>query len=321
MNYSIKGTEYYLPSRLIGNDFFVNECGIDRDFLEHKVGIRQRYFASDDETTLDMAVKAAGKVIASTGIDRETIDLVVLVTENPDYRIPTTACLLQDRLGLSKSVAAFDITLGCSGYIYGIATAGAYVKAGMAKNALVVVSDEYSKILDYRDRATGPIFGDAAAASIVQPCEDGYGVIDVNFGTDGGGAPYLICYNSGLKKDPDKPGTLYMNGREIVKFVMRTVPGSITGLLERNGLTLPEIDYVVFHQANRHILGKLKEEMQISDAQYVLDLADYGNTIAATIPIAFSNLIAKGKVKRGDRLVMSGFGVGLSWGNILFRQE
>lgn len=319
MNYYIAGTEYYLPSRLIENDFFVNECGIDREFLENKVGIGQRYFATDEETTLEMAVRVSEKLIGNLGIDRDEIDMVVLVTENPDYRIPTTACLVQHRLGLRKSIMAFDITMGCSGYIYGIVTAGSYIKAGLAKTVLVITSDQYSKILDYKDRATGPIFGDAAAASLVKECEDGWGVLDANFGTDGGGSQYLILPNSGIKKEPEKSSLLYMNGREIMKFVIRTVPPSIYDLLEKNGRKLEDIDYVIFHQANQYMLGKLKEEMNLTDRQYILDMKNYGNTIASTIPIAMKNLLSRNVVKKGETMILSGFGVGLSWGNILYR--
>jgi 3-oxoacyl-[acyl-carrier-protein] synthase-3 len=319
MNYFIKDIEYYLPDRIIDNDYLEKVCGIDRQFTESKVGIKERRIASDNESTSDMAFKAAEKIFYKGKISKEEIGLVLVCTQNPDYRLPTTACLVQNKLGLSKSTLAFDINLGCSGYVYSLPIAGNFIVNGIVKNALIIMVDQYSRIIDYKDKNTASIFGDAAAASILSPCEDGYGVLDYNFGTDGSGAELLIAWNSGVVNNPDKQPYIFMDGKEIFKFTMLAIPPSIEELLTRNNVKLDDFKYVIFHQANQYMLKELKKRMKLTDEQIVIDMEYVGNTISATIPIALKNLIVKNRLQKGDLLLLSGFGVGLSWGNIIYR--
>ncbi len=319
MNYYIEQIEYYLPETIVGNDFLANECGIDRTFLEDKVGIKERRVALADEPTSQMAFKAAKKLIETHNIDIEDIGLLLVCTQNPDYRLPTTACMVQDLLKLKKSTMAFDINLGCSGFTYSLPIAGNFITNGSIKKAIIIMADQYSKIIDYKDRATAGVFGDAASAILLSGCEDGYGVIDANFGTDGSGWFNLMVPNSGVTVDKDRNGFLFMDGREIFKFTMLTVPGFITGLLKKNNLEIGDMKYVVMHQANQYMLKEMQKRMKVTDEQMIIDMAMIGNTVSSTIPIALKNLIDTKPIEKGDLLLFCGFGVGLSWGNILYK--
>jgi 3-oxoacyl-[acyl-carrier-protein] synthase III len=319
MGYCIADLAYALPEKVVENDFFVDECGIDRAFLENKIGITERRIAAENEPPSVLAAASARTVLEATGLSPDSIDVLVLCTQNPDYRLPTTACLVQHILGLRKSVLAFDINLGCSGFVYALPIAGNFIRTGDAARVLVITVDHYSKIVDLRDKNTGPLFGDAAATALLVPCEDGFGVIDGAFGTDGSGAGHLILPNSGVRKEPARPSTLVMDGREIFKFAVSVVPDSVSRLLQRNGLEPASIRHYVFHQANLYMLREIQRRLALSDDQMVIDMARYGNTVSASIPIAYRNLITSRPPARGDLVVFCGFGVGLSWGTILYR--
>jgi 3-oxoacyl-[acyl-carrier-protein] synthase-3 len=319
MNYRIKATEYYLPERIIDNKYLHEIAGMDIDFLENKVGIKQRHIAAIDETTSEMAIKAAVKLIENNKIEPDAIDLLILCTQNPDYKLPTTACIVQNSLKLKTSCLAFDVNLGCSGFIYSLAIAGNFLKTGMSKYAMLIMVDQYSKIIDYTDKNTASLFGDAASASLIEPCTDSDGVIDAVFGTDGSNADKLIAYNSGVKTDHDKNNYLYMDGREIFKFSVQVVPASVNIILKRNNLKITDIRFFIFHQANKYILTEIQKRLEISDVQTIIDIEDYGNTVSSSIPIAYKNILKKGVLKNDDLLIFCGFGVGLSWGTILYR--
>jgi 3-oxoacyl-[acyl-carrier-protein] synthase-3 len=319
MNYKIKDTEFYLPSKVIDNQYLSNVSGIDINFLENKIGIIQRHIAAKDEATSDMAVKAAELIIESNKISRESIDLIVLCTQNPDYKLPTTACIVQNKLKLKTSCIAFDVNLGCSGFIYTLAIAGNFLKTGMSKLALIIMVDQYSKLLDYSDKNTASLFGDAASASLLESCPENVGVIDASFGTDGSNYDKLIAYNSGTVKNEDKNNYLFMDGREIFKFSISVVPSSVTEILQKNSLTVEDISFFIFHQANKYMLGEIQKTLNIPDEKMVIDMAEYGNTVSSTIPIAYKNLLTNNKIKKDDFIIFCGFGVGLSWGTILYK--
>lgn len=319
MNYYIKQIEYYLPERIIDNDYLSKECGIDAQFLENKVGIKKRHIASEKETTSDMAFKSASILFSDNKINKENIDLLLLCTQNPDFTLPTSACIVQYKLALKNSCLAFDINLGCSGFIYSLVIAGNFIKTGMIKNALIIMADQYSKAIDYKDKNSASIFGDAASSALLTVCDDNYGVIDAVFGTDGSNADKLIVPNSGVDKNSEKSNFLFMDGREIFKFSITIVPQSVNEILLRNNLSIKDIKYFVFHQANKYMLIEIQKKLNIEDSQMVIDMEDYGNTVSSTIPIAYKNLCSKNKLSQDDLIIFSGFGVGLSWGTILYR--
>jgi 3-oxoacyl-[acyl-carrier-protein] synthase-3 len=319
MNYCIKAIEYYLPERIIDNQYLHENAGTDIDFLDNKVGIKLRHIAAEDETTSEMAVKAASTLFEKNKIDTESIDLLIICTQNPDYKLPTTACIVQNELKLKTSCIAFDINLGCSGFVYSLAIAGNFIKTGMATNALLIMVDQYSRLIDYEDKNTAALFGDAASAILVESCAASEGVIDAVFGTDGSNADKLIAFNSGVKSDPERSKYIYMDGREIFKFSVQIVPLSVIEILKKNNLNISDISYFVFHQANKYILAEIQKRLEIADNQMVIDLEDYGNTVSSTIPIAYKNLLSKGDLKNSELVIFCGFGVGLSWGTILYR--
>lgn len=318
MNYFINKIEYYLPEKIIDNVFLESECGIEKGFLENKIGIKFRHVAEKNESVSDMSFKAARKLIDVNNIDAESIDLLLVCTQNPDYKLPTTACIVQDKLKLKTSCIAFDVNLGCSGFVYSVIIAGNFIKSNLIKNALIIMADQYSKIINYKDRNTAPLFGDAASAILISESNEKNGVIDVDFGTDGSGAENLIAYNSGVVRDNDKSSFLYMNGREVLKFSITSVPESIAKILERNKLTPKDVKYFVLHQANKYLLQEISKALGVADEQMVIDLERYGNTVSSTIPIALKNLVDKNCLHKGDLIILSGFGVGFSWGTILY---
>lgn len=319
MNCAIVDIAYYLPDKVTDNAYLSETCGIDPLFLENKVGIRERHVAADDESTSDMAVKAAKALFACGAATPEDIDLLILCTQNPDYRLPSTACIVQHKLGLSTACAAFDINQGCSGFVYSLAIAAGFMETGMAKKPLLLMADQYSRIVDPRDRNTVALFGDAASAILVEPCKSEVGLQDMLFGTNGGGADLLICHNSGVVRDIKKAACLYMDGRAIFKFSITDVVQTVSQLLDRNSLSTKNIRYFIFHQANRYILDAIRKQLGLDEEQMIIDMALYGNTVSSTIPIAMKNLIDKKALHTGDQIVLCGFGVGLSWAVALYQ--
>lgn len=319
MNYCIKAIEYYLPEKIITNLFLNQECAIDIKFLEDKIGIKERRAVAQEETTSDLAEKACEKLIEINGITKSEIDFLLVCTENPDYRIPGVAGMIQHRLDLPKSCFAFDINLGCSGFVYSLAIAGNFIQNRSASKAIIIMADVYTKILDYKDRATAGIFGDASAAILIESCHNDFGYIDGVFGTDGSKADRLILPNSSIVNSIEQQKTLFMDGQEIFKFAVKVVPESINSLLANNNLNREDIRFYVFHQANQYILNELKRRLRLQDEQVIIDFKYCGNTVSSSIPIAFKNLLSKNCLNRGDLIVFCGFGVGLSWGSVLYK--
>jgi len=318
MNYKIESIAFYLPEKIITNKYLAEEAGIDVEFLENKIGIKERRIAVN-ETVSEMSAKAITKLLDATGIDKSEIDLLLICTQNPDYKLPTTACLVQNTLQLRASSICFDVNLGCSGFTYSLPIAGNFIKTGIVKKALLVMSDQYSKLINYKDKNTASLFGDAASAILLTACNENEGVLDIDFGTDGSGGQNLIAFNSGTVQQSDKNTELYMNGREIFKFSITVVPESVNKILSKNNLKVTDIKHFIFHQANKYMLGEIKKKLQLTDNQMIIDMENYGNTVSSTIPIALKNLMDKNELKKGDLLVFSGFGVGLSWGTVLYK--
>lgn len=312
----ILGLTHYLPVQVVTNGALQARLGVDREFLEEKIGISERRAAAPDESSTDMACQAVTRLFESHPAVPSNIGLLVVCTQSADYRLPTTACMVQHRAGLPTTCMAFDVNLGCSGYIYCLALVAACLRAGMAREALLVTVDQYSKLLDPQDKHTVSIFGDAATCTWLGSSSGG--LVDWDFGTDGSGAFSLIAHNSGVVRDPAKPSHLQMNGREIFKFSVEAVPRSVQQLLARNDLTVGQIDLFVFHQANRYMLGEIQKRLKIRDDQMVISMQDIGNTVSSSIPIALERRLQSKPLPRGSRMVLCGFGVGLSWGSVLY---
>jgi 3-oxoacyl-[acyl-carrier-protein] synthase-3 len=316
----IKGIEYYLPEQVEHND--------QNDKLTSKIGIYERHIAKIDEYASDLAIAAATQLFEKNGINREDIDFLLYCTQSPDYYLPTTACVLQNKLGLATSIGALDINLGCSGYIYGISLAKGLIESGQAQNVLFITADTYSKFIHPKDRSVKPLFGDGAAATLLSADNSQYGLQSFVFGTDGSGKDNLIVPAGGLrnpiseanlKEETDTFGNirsnsnLYMNGPEIFNFTLNVVPASIKKLLDKEGNTLEDFDFFIFHQANQYMLEYLRKKLKIESDKFSIQFGDCGNTVSSTIPIALKRELENGKIKKGDKVMLVGFGVGYSW--------
>lgn len=321
----IKALAYYLPDKIVSNEELVAEFPewtVDK--IAGKVGVNNRHVAGN-ETVSSMAIRAAEKLFRENpAIIREDIDFILVCTQSPDYFLPSTACIVQNKLGIPKTCGAFDFNLGCSGYEYGLATAKGYIAAGIAKNVLLITAEAYNKHIHPRDKGNRTIFGDAATATLIST--DGFAEIgDFVLGTDGSGAENLIVKTGGMAfpekandlafdegGNPRSSDYLYMNGAEIFSFTLRVVPKMVRKTLEKNGLYDEDIDLYVFHQANSFMLSHLRKKLKINEDKFFINMSEIGNTVSSTIPIALKDAQNAGLLK--GNILIAGFGVGLSWG-------
>jgi 3-oxoacyl-[acyl-carrier-protein] synthase-3 len=315
----ISAISYITPSKAFSNDDLVKEFpewSIDK--IASKVGITNRYIAKDEESTSELAVMASEKLFTEHNINRDIIDLVVLCTQSPDYTLPTTACIIQDRLGLKTSCGAFDFNLGCSGYAYGLAIAKGFIESKIAQNILLITSETYSKYLSKDDKSNRTIFGDAASATLIS--NKGFASIeDFVLGTDGSGADNLIVRNSGSKKDLNQSDKLYMNGAEIYNFTLKSVPKLVEGIIDKNKIINSEVDLFILHQANMFMLSHLRRKMKINQEKFYTYMDKVGNTVSSTIPIALYHALKEKRIKNKDKVLIAGFGVGYSWGGTILK--
>jgi 3-oxoacyl-[acyl-carrier-protein] synthase III len=317
MKVKIESTEYYLPEKKeSNNDLLIDNPSWDISKIAEKTGIAYRSIASPSQTAVDLAYEAGIKLIYSTPSAKD-IDLIVLVTQSPDYVLPTSACILQNRLGLSKKCMAFDINLGCSGFVYAMSVVSSLIESGVAKMGLILCSETYSKYINKNDRTCRPIFSDGASASLLSPSKsDDIGPFV--FGTDGSGFEKLIVKKGGArepKKNNNSPfGLLEMNGSDVFLFTLGTIPTCIKTLLEKSNLKIKDIDLFVFHQASKLVLDNIMRSMSLNKSKVFTNLEKMGNTVSATIPIALKDAESQKLIKNGDRVMLIGFGVGLSWG-------
>ena len=322
MKVKISSISYHLPEKTEGlDDLQRDNPDWDMPKLLEKTGIRTRHIASSDQTASDLAYTAAEQLLCDTQI-RNQIDLLILVTQSPDYLLPTSACILQDRLRLSQNCMAFDINLGCSGFVSALSVAGGLIESGVVNTGLILCADTYSKYIDKHDRACRPIFSDGAAAILVERnAVDSIGPFE--FGTDGSGFEHLIVRRSGardLAKALDHPRPiLEMHGSDVFLFTMRVVPPCIANLLARTGLSMNQIDLFIFHQASKLVIENLIRLMSLDEKKVFVNHEFIGNTVSATIPIALKDAVANGRLTTGQTVVLVGFGVGLSWSAVLLR--
>ena len=327
----IKKVEYYLPEKVLTNEQLEKEFpDWSAKKIEDKVGIKRRHITKEGETALDLALKASEKVLRD--YDKSQIDFLLLCTQSPEYYLPSGACILQDRLGLKKNIGAFDYNLGCSGFIYGLALAKSLIMSNIAANVLLVNAETYTKHIYPKDKGNRTIFGDAATATIIEKSDVEH-IGEFVLGTDGSGYKNLIVPNGGLRNryDPnaneidDGSGSirtdnnLYMNGPEIFNFTIRIVPNIVMQILEKNNTTISDLDYVIFHQANKYIVNYLRKKIKIPEEKFYLDMEETGNTVSATIPIAIKNSLDKGIITPGNKVLVVGFGVGYSWGGTVIK--
>ncbi len=314
----------YLPERQVTNaDLEDRHPGWSGKKIKQKVGIASRHEAAADETAADMAFEAASTLLSRH--DAAEVDFLLFCTQSPDYLLPTSACILQDRLGLSTRCGALDFNLGCSGFVYGLSLAKGLIASGQAKRILLLTAETYTKHLHPKDISNQSIFGDAATATLLEAsATDGIG--QFVFGTDGAGYEQLIVPRGGAKHlarefNSDAPfpddNYLRMNGRAIFDFTLDTIPPLVTDALAANNVTADDVDWVVLHQANEFMLKSLLARMDIGSAKFYMNMRETGNTVSSTIPIALSDLWQQGELLAGRKVLIIGFGVGLSWAGTL----
>ncbi|NLB67969.1 MAG: ketoacyl-ACP synthase III [Bacteroidales bacterium] len=324
----IKALSYYLPEKVLTNEELVKEFpewSVEK--VSSKIGISQRHIAAPNETAGDMAFKAANKLFEENKISPADIDFLMLCTQSPDYFLPTTACIIQDRLNLPTSAGALDFNLGCSGYIYGLALAKGLIVSGIARNVLLLTSETYTKHIHTKDKGNRTIFGDAAAATLIST--EGFAKIgEFSLGTDGSGAQNLITKTGAFRQtelsgnisydengNPVSDDFLYMDGSEIFSFTQEIVPVMVEDLLARNNVSKEDINLFVFHQANKFMLNFLRKKMKIDENRFFYFMESVGNTVSSTIPIALTEARKSGDLK--GKIMLSGFGVGYSWGGTI----
>ena len=328
----IKAISYYLPRKIVTNEDLLKdfpEWSVDK--VAAKVGVNSRHIADENETAGDLAEKAAKCLFKEYNIDPQTIDFLLLCTQSPDYFLPSTSCILQSKLGLRTDIGAFDYNLGCSGCIYGLAVAKGLIVAGIAKNVLLLTAETYNKYLHPSDKSNRSIFGDGAAACIVST----EGIAEIKefaMGTDGSGADHLIV-KTGASRHKQPTGTyqtdeegheryddfLYMNGGAIFNFTLDAVPVLMNKVLEKNEIIKENIDYFIFHQANKFMLNTICKMCMIPKNKFYIDLSSTGNTVSSTVMIALKDCISNNIIEKGKQIMITGFGVGLRYAGTILK--
>lgn len=327
----IAAVDYYLPARISRTREWASDFpGWPAEKMMAKLGIDARHVAAEDECASDMAVQAAEKLLATHPVDRASIDYLILLTQTADYMLPTTACLLQHRLGLSKDIGAMDVNLGCSGYVYGLGLAQGLIATGQAGHVLLLTADTYSKVVNPADRPIRALLGDAATATLVRAGAGEMG--SFVFGTDGERAMHIVVPAGGMRKRrPDfvlkvddkgnarTDADAWIDGKGMFGFSAEVVPRAVERTLARAKLTPSDIDLFVFHQANQHMLEHLRDKLALPEEKVLIDMRDCGSTGSSSIPMVLSRATAAGRLTKGMRLLLVGYGVGLSWGACVVR--
>ncbi len=314
----------YVPQKVLTNADLEKMVDTTDEWITQRTGIKERHIAADNEYTSDMGAKAAALAIERAGLERDAIDLVVCATVTPDYfNMPATACVISDKLGI-KNVQAFDISAACSGFVYALSIAKAFVEAGMKKNVLIIGAEKFSSIVDWSDRATCILFGDGAGAAVISASDNKKeGIVDIHASADGSYADFLMTPSPGSVNPASceaiEQGLQYvkMKGNETFKLAVKTLTKDVQEILEANGLEGKDIPHFVPHQANYRIIKAVGDKLKMSEEQVVLTVHKYGNTSAASIPMAINDIYESGRLKSGELMLLDTFGGGLTWASAL----
>ncbi|QIB26232.1 ketoacyl-ACP synthase III [Caloranaerobacter azorensis] len=320
----IIGTGSFVPEKVLTNHDLEKIVDTSDEWIKTRTGIVERRILDDDKATSYMATVAAERAIDDAGIKNEDIDMIIVSTVTPDMAFPSTACIVQDKLGCTNA-AAFDLEAACSGFLYALSIAYAYVNSGLYKNVLVIGAETLSRIIDWTDRNTCVLFGDGAGAAIVSTVPEGMGFLGINLGADGSGGKYLT-QPAGGSKCPATHDTvdkrlhyIKMEGNEVFKFAVRAMEEAAKKVIEMSGLKLEDIDYLVPHQANIRIIESARKRLKLAKDKVYINLNKYGNMSSASIPVALDEAIKAGKIRNGDNILLVGFGGGLTWGSCIIK--
>jgi 3-oxoacyl-[acyl-carrier-protein] synthase III len=314
---TITGLGAYAPERVITNGELSQMVETSDEWIVERTGIRERRIAADSQALSDLSLPAAQQALEQAGIAGKDVDLLIVATVTPDMMFPSTSAILADQLGATDA-AAYDLSAGCTGFMYAVAQAYGMVAAGLSRRALVVGGDVLSRILDWSDRSTVVLFGDGAGAVVLEPADEA-GFLAFELGADGAGGEHLWLPGSGSRnfQDPDK--FVKMNGREVFKFATRVLVSSAEAVLERCGTRIEDVDVYVPHQANVRIIDHATKKLGIPSERVVINVDRYGNTSSGSIPLALAEAQADGRLRAGNLVLMTGMGAGLTWGSALMR--
>lgn len=313
----IQGTGSYLPERIVTNHDLAERIDTSDEWIVERTGIRQRHLAADNETTSDLAAAAARRAIEAAGIDADAIDLIIVATTTPDLVFPSTACLLQNKLGITNGCAAFDVQAVCSGFVYALSTADNFIRAGQARCALVVGAETLSRITDWTDRSNCILWGDGAGAVILTASETS-GVIATHLHADGRYRD-LLRVNGGVSAGTDGALAMKMEGNAVFKMAVKTLDAIVDETLIANGMQKSDVTWLVPHQANIRIIQATAKKLGMSMDNVVVTVDRHANTSAASIPLALDTAVRDGRIKQGDVVLMEAFGGGFTWGSILLK--
>ncbi|WP_419891984.1 beta-ketoacyl-ACP synthase III [Paenibacillus xylanexedens] len=315
----IIGTGKYVPEKILTNSDLEKMVDTNDEWIVSRTGIKERHIAAPDQATSDLAYEAAIEALESAGMTGSDLDLIIVATITPDSSFPSTACILQDKLG-AKGAAAFDLSAACSGFVYGLASATSFIQSGMYNNALVIGADCLSRITDYTDRNTCVLFGDGAGAVVVGEVPEGRGFKAFDLGAEGAGGSLLQMEGGGSRLPAtaetveNKKHYINMNGREVFKFAVRVMGTATIEVLRKAGMERTDVDLFVPHQANIRIIQSAMQRLELPEEKVVVNVDKYANTSAASIPLALVEAAEEGRMKAGDTVLMVGFGGGLTWG-------
>lgn len=320
----ILGTGSSLPEKVVSNYDLEKIVETSHDWIVTRTGIHTRRIADDKTATSDLATEAALKAMEAAGVSAEEIDLIIVATVTADMAFPSTACIVQDNIG-AKRAAAFDLGAGCSGFLYELAVATQFIATGVYDKVLIIGAETLSKIMDWSDRNTCVLFGDGAGAAILGPTEEGSGVLSTHLGAKGEGGKFLTLPAGGSRM-PASVETIEQNlhyikmdGSEVFKFAVRAMGDAAKKALELCDMNVDDINYLVPHQANTRIISAAAKRLKLSEEKVYVNLNEYGNMSAASIPVALDEAVRKGKIKKGDNVVLVGFGAGLTWGSCVIK--
>ena len=318
----IAGIGHYLPERILTNFDLEKMVETSNEWIVSRSGIKERHIAAEEQASSDLAYEASKKALERAGTDPKDIDLIIVGTVTSDMPFPSTACVLQERLGAGKA-AAFDVTAACSGFIYGLSIAHSLIAHDKKEKVLVVGVETLSRITDYEDRTTCVLFGDGAGAAVLEPCAAGDGILSTFMQSDGSYAELLYLPAGGSRRPlneerlKNREQYVKMKGNDLFKYAVRAMVDASRRVLGEVDMSTEELDFLIPHQANVRIIKGVSQRLKIPEEKVIVNIDHVGNTSAASIPIAFSEAVERGKIVRGDKVLMVGFGGGLTWGSVL----
>ena len=320
----IIGIGCYLPEKKLTNQDLEKMVDTSDAWITERTGIKTRHIAAPDQATSDLAYEAAVRALADADTKPEELDLIIVATESPDYKYPSTACLLQTRLG-AKNAAGFDLSAGCSGFVYGLGIGSQSIVSGLYRKILLVGAETLSRITDWTDRNTCVLFGDGAGAAVLGRVEEGYGILSLDLGADGNGGSHLIQPAGGSRKPTTHETVdahehlIHMDGQDVFKFAARRMPYACRKVLQKTGMTIDDIALLVPHQANLRIIDNAIERLKIDRDRVWINIDKHGNMSAACVPVCLAEAQEAGRLKKGDNVIMVAFGAGLTWAGALVK--